>query len=244
MSNGSKLLVALNLLGAMISLLLLLATWFAKGAIVDHARQVALEKTRAFVDPVIPGAEKLLEQSLVAKALPPGVKAKLAEEIATYQESPNSWLLTIADNTRDRASEFEFPEVRNPLARKSLDFITKRLAGAREHFQNSFANLIRDLRIFAFTNLSVFLTAAVLCFISKNPESRYWLTAWSVLLFVVTVISIAIYANQSWVWNVVWNRYEGWAYAGTHLVATAYLGTRVLTPPSRKTVTDNPQLTR
>jgi len=185
-----RVLVILNFLGVAVSALLLASTWFAKGIIVHQAQTIALEKTRSFLAPAVSGAEKLLDQPLVAKALPPSVKTKLADEIATYQHSPDEWLLKIANGTRDRAREFDFPEVRNPLARKSLDFVTTRLAGARGHFKNSFDNLIRDLRIFSATNLIIFLTAGGLCFIAKTPRSRRLLAIWSAVLFVATVVSI------------------------------------------------------
>ena len=244
MSTGMRLLVILNFLGAVASTLLLASTWFAKGVIVHQAQNIALEKTRSFLAPAVSGAEKLLDQPLVAKTFPPSVKTKLAGEIASYKTTPDEWLLEIANSTRDRAHEFDFPEVRNPLARKSLDFVTSRLAGARNHFKNSFDNLIRDLRIFSAVNLLIFLTAGGLCFIARTPRSRRLLVAWSAVLFTATAISIFLYADQGWVWNILTNHYRGWAYLAGHLVTTAYIATKLLgcvNADGTKTETDKPQ---
>lgn len=243
MGNGSKLLVTLNLLGAVASLLLLLSTWFTKGIIIRHAQDIALEKTRSYLAPVIPAAEKLLKQPLLTKAIPPALTGKIEKEIANYQESPDAWLLGIAAGTRARAKEFDFPEVKNPLARKSLDFLTHRLTGARKHFKKSFDNLMRDLRIFSGTNLTVFLIAAGLCFTARTPQSRRWLAVWSALLLTTTILSIFLYAGQGWAWNILTNRYPGWAYPVAHLLFTVCLAARLSLNPgtfSHKTETDKP----
>jgi hypothetical protein len=228
MTSYSKILAGLNLLGALVSVVLLASTWFTRGVIVDKAQSFALEKTRAYLDPVIPGAERLLDQPIVSRALPKTVRERLAAEIEDYRKSPDDWLLAKARSTREQAAEYDFPEITNPLARKSLDFLTKRLAGASAHFKRSFDGLIRDLRIFATTNLVVFLCAAGLCLAAKTPYWRFWLSVWSALLLVASVISVFLYIDQMWVWNILMNRYQGWTYAGMHLGVTIYLAYRIL----------------
>lgn len=228
MTGLTKILAGLNLLGALVSVVLLASTWFTRGVIVGKAQFFALEKTRAYVDPVIPGAERLLDQPIVSRSLPRAVRERLASELEDYRKSPDDWLLAKAMSTRKQAAEYDFPEITNPLARKSLDFLTKRLAGASAHFKRSLDGLIRDLRIFAATNLVVFLIAAGLCLAAKTAYWRFWLTVWSALLLVSSGISILLYVDQMWVWSILMNRYRGWAYAGTHGVITLYLAARIL----------------
>jgi hypothetical protein len=224
----AKTLTALNGLGAIASLALLVFTWNAESIIVEKATQVALEKSRSYLEPVIPRMEQLLDQPMVSRALPPAVRVKLESEISAYRASPHAWLTALASASHDRAAEFQFPEVKNPVARASLDFLVARLSGARAHFENSFANLIRDLRIFAFTNLVAFLVAASLCFLAKTPRWRFWLTVWSGLLLASTLLSMFLYQEQSWVWNILMNRYDGWWYLGSHLLITLYLASKIL----------------
>lgn len=225
---ATRFLAAINLAGAAISLALLAATFFAEGVIVREARQFALNKTRSYLDPAIPKAEKLLENPLLSKTLPPSVRGKLKGELADYRESPDKWLLEIAEGTQNRARDFEFPEVTNPVARTTLDFMAERLAQARGHFEDSFSNLIRDLRIFAITNGCAFLVAGWLCLVAKTKQSRYWLGAWSASLLVATLLASYLYAGQSWVWSILANSYYGWTYAGTHLVITFWLIKEIL----------------
>lgn len=228
MTTLTKSLAALNLLGGVVAISLLAATFFAQGIIVRQARQFALEKTRAYLEPVIPKAEKLLKNPLVAKALTASVEERLEREIADYRESPEKWLLEIAEGTRNRAGDFEFPEIKNPLARKALDFLTAQIAGARDHFKRSFANLITDLRIFATIHGVVFLMAAGLCLMARTSELRFWLCVWSCLLLVTTLMSASLYLGQSWLWTILTNRYQGWSYAGTHLLITGYFAVKIL----------------
>ena len=222
MTAATKVLAVLNLLGAVISGALLAATFFAQGLIIREAREFALDKTRAYLEPAIPKAEKVLNNPLVAKALPKSVEEKVEREISDYRESPEKWLLELAEGTRNRAGEFDFPEIKNPLARKALDSLTQRVAGARDHFKRSFANLILDLRIFATIHLVVLLVAAGLCFLARNPSLRFWLCVWSCSLLLTTLVSAGLYLGQNWLWVILMNRYQGWAYGGTHLAITVY----------------------
>lgn len=231
MTTATKILAALNLLGAVVSISLLVTTFFAEGFIVRRARQFALDKTRTYLESAIPTTEKLLGNPQVAGKLPASVKEKLTTEISTYRKSPEQWLLEIAEGTGDRAGDFEFPEIKNPLARLAMDSLTRRIAGAPDHFKRSLANLILDLRIFATTHLVVFGVAAGLCLVARTPKWRFWLGIWSCLLLVTTVMCAAMYLDQSqfqWLWKILTNRYEGWAYAGTHLAITAYLAFKIL----------------
>jgi hypothetical protein len=236
---GIKSLAAINLLGAVISLVLLASTWFGQGIIVREARQFALHKTRTYLEAVIPKVEKLVGNPLVAKTLPPSVKEKLNRELAEYRESPEEWLLEIAEGASDRARDFEFPEVWNPLARTALDFIVKQMAQAREHFKKSLSNLIRDLRIFAITNSSAFLIAGWLSLVARTRQMRCWLGAWSVALFVATLLASFIYVGQSWLWNILTNSYYGWTYAATHLVITFCLIIKILPTPEAEVPMDD-----
>lgn len=233
MKHITKILIALNLLGAFVSIALLASTWFARGVIIEKAQDIALEKTRTYLDPVVPAVERLLTQAPAKHLIPANLKAKLTTEMEAYQKSPDAWLLAKASSTRNQAEEWNFPEIKNPIARSAMDFLVKSLSKASAHFKKSYDGLILDLRIFAGTNLTVFLIAAALCFLAKSPQQKFWLTVWSALLLVATALSINLYIGQSWVWNILTNRYEGWAYTGTLMAITLYLAFKIL-PGIRK----------
>ena len=136
--------------------------------------------------------------------------------------------MDLAEGTRNRAGEFDFPEIKNPLARKALDSLTQRVARALDYFKSSLANRILDLRIFTTIHLVVFLVAAGLCFLARTPRLRFWLCVWSSLLLVTTLLSASLYLGQSWLWVILTNRYQGWAYGSTHLLITGYFVCRFL----------------
>ena len=219
MTTFTKALAAINLLGAVVSIALFIATWFSQGLIVATAKDYALKSTRKHLEPIV----KFLEAPKLTGKLPDSVDEKLRGELSDYRQDPERWLLQIADGTRDRAADFEFPEIRNPLARKGLDFLTKRISQAAEHFRKSYANLITDLRIFCGTNACAFLIAAWLCFVAKTKTLRHWLGAWSAALLLATLLMIYLYIGQSWGWNIVFNSYYGWSYASMHVLIAIYL---------------------
>jgi hypothetical protein len=228
MNGLTKFLAALNLLGALVSVFLFSSTFFAQGIITHQIQKIALEKTRSRVEPIIPIAEKLLGNPIANKIIPEKTKERIAQEIADYQSSPDEWLIKLVKDNHERAIDFDFPEIKNPIARKSLDVLKEKVAGARDHFKASTANLVKDLRIFSGVNACSFLIAAVLCLFSRNPKTRTLLSCWSVILMIATIFSMSCYLEQNWIWNFMQNRYLGWEYLISHLVVTGYLILRFL----------------
>ena len=219
MTAFTKTLACINLIGAVISIALFVTTWFAQGIIIEKARNHALDATQALLMPVV----KFLENPKLVEKLPASIEEKLRGELADYESDPKKWLMRIAEGTGDRAVAFEFPEIKNPLARKGLNLFTQRISGAREHFQRSYENLILDLRIFCGTNACAFVLAAWLLFVARTPQMRHWLGAWSVMLLVSTAIGIYCYITQSWLWSFLSNDYIGWSYPALNVFVAVYL---------------------
>lgn len=219
MTGFTKTLAAVNLLGAVVSMALFVATWFAQGLIIQTAKDRALDATRSRLEPVV----RFLEGPKLAVALPSPVEKRVKEELADYRRDPEKWLLEIAERGGGRAADFEFPEVKNPIARKGLEYLNRKISGAGEHFRRSYGNLILDLRIFTGTNACAFLLAAGLLCVARTKQMRHWLGGWSMALLVATLGSIWFYLGQDWAWNVVLNRHLGWAYASVHALTVIYL---------------------
>jgi hypothetical protein len=224
MNGFQKSIVVINILGVVVSVSMFVATWFNQGFVIRQARQIALESARSYMKPVV----EFLENPKVVSKLPAPVEEKLRNEIEEYRKSPDKWLLGIFEGTKDRAADFEFPEIRNPIARKALGFLTGKLGRAKEHFQKSFANLILDLRIFSGTNACAFLIGAWLCMVAKTRQARHWLGAWSAILIFSTILVSYAYLNQSWGWSILFNRYWGWSYPAFNIGFTAYLFLRLM----------------
>jgi hypothetical protein len=226
MNVFTKTLTALNFLGAVISVLLFSSTFFAKGIITQRVQKIALEKTRAKLESAIPATEKLLSNPIINKAIPEKAKEKLTQEIADFQSSPEEWMTKLVKGGRERAKDFDFPEIKNPIARKSLDVLKEKIEGAGDHFQASAAALVKDLRIFSGVNTCSFLIAAAMCFYAKTPTMRLLLGSWSAILLIATIMSINFYIDQNWVWKFMSNSYGGWEYLVGHLFITGFLTVR------------------
>ncbi len=220
MNGFTKTLAAINVLGAVVSIGLFVATFFAQGFIVETAKNHALDATRGKLEPVV----RFLEKPALAIALPSALEKRLENELTEYRQDPDGWLLRVADGSKDHAkTRLDFSGVRNPLARKALDSIDRKVSGAREHFSRSYANLIRDVRIFCGTNAAAFLAAAWLLWVARTKTTRHWLGAWSVVLMIGTTTGVWMYVNQDWWRSVLFNDYYGWSYLAINLGVAVYL---------------------
>lgn len=238
-----KILITLHLAGAALSIALLVSTFVAKGFITSKARQVAVDKSRILSDPLAAKLEETLDRPVLGKAIPAPVRKRLEGEMAAYRTSPDAWLLRLAEGGADRAKDFEFPEIENPLARKAVDAIAKGVSGLKGHLEESYRDLIGDIRLFAATNIIAFLMAASVAFLSRTPPFRHWYIAYSLVLLIATALSISIYIDQNWAWNLILNRYMGWSYPTLLGILTLYgiIRSAEFIPP-RPSRQENPSL--
>jgi hypothetical protein len=207
-----KILIALHLMGAALSIALLVSTYSAKSLIVSTAKDMAVEKSRGYADPIAEKLRDTLDRPVIGKLIPGNVRERLEKELRDYEASAETWLKRLAAGGVNRAKEFDFPEIQNPLARKAIDALKGKVSDVRSRLDATYQGLIRDLRLFAITNLVAFLLAAVLCLLARTPRSRHWLIAYSFMMLGSAVVSIAFYVGQNWIWNILRNDYLGWQY--------------------------------
>ena len=207
-----KILIALHLLGAALSIALLVSTYSAKSLIVSTAKDMAVEKSKGYADPIAEKLRETLDRPVIGKLIPDNVRGRLEKELNDYETSAEDWLKRLAAGGVNRAKEFDFPEIQNPLARKAVDALNGKVSEVRSRLDATYDGLIRDLRLFAITNLVAFLLAAVLCLLARTPRSRHWLLAYSFMMLGTAVVSIAFYVGQNWIWNILRNDYLGWQY--------------------------------
>jgi hypothetical protein len=207
-----KILIALHLMGAALSIALLVSTYSAKSLIVSTAKDMAVEKSRGYADPIAEKLRDTLDRPVIGKLIPGNVRERLEKELNDYEASAETWLKRLAAGGVNRAKEFDFPEIQNPLARKAIDALKGKVSDVRSRLDATYQGLIRDLRLFAITNLVAFLLAAVLCLLARTPRSRHWLIAYSFMMLGSAVVSIAFYVGQNWIWNILRNDYLGWQY--------------------------------
>jgi len=218
-----KTLVTLHVVGAILSIVLLVSTFLAKGVITSKAKQHAVEKSRGYADSLAGKLQDTLDGPVTGGLVRGKVRERLEAELSGYQASPDAWLTRLAEGGADRAKDFDFPEVQQPLARKALDALAKQVANLKGHLEGSYQDLILDLRIFAGTNLAAFLFATWLSTKSRTPRSRFWLLAFSSILLVAAGFSTLVYVDQNWTWSILTRSYFGWGYPALLGIVASYL---------------------
>ena len=207
-----NLLIAFHVIGAALSIALLVSTYSAKSIITNKAKEMAVEKSRDIADPIADKLRDTLNRPVIGKLIRGGVRERLEAELHAYEASAEDWLKRLAMGGINRAKDFDFPEVQQPIARKALDALKGKVSEVKTRLDASYQGLLADLRLFAITNLVAFLLAAVLCWLARTPHSRRWLVAYSVIMLGTTIVSIAFYVGQNWFWNFLRNDYLGWQY--------------------------------
>lgn len=207
-----KALLALHLAGAALSVTLLVSTFLAKGIITSKARQVAVDKSRSLADPLAAKVQETLDRPMIGKLIRGDVRDRLESELAGYRSSPDAWLIQLAEGGATRAKDFDFPEIESPLARKAVDLLTKGVSDLKDRLEESYRDLIGDIRLFASTNIVAFGIAAWLAWIARTPRSRHWLIAFSGMMLVVFALSISAYLDRNWTWTILTGSYMGWGY--------------------------------
>lgn len=225
--------MALHLAGATVSLALLASTFVSKGIITAKAHSIAIEKSRLVSDPLVAKLADALEHPVYGKTIPSTAREKLEREMADYNLSPDTWLRRLAEGGPDRAKDFSFPEIKNPLARKTVDAISKGVSALKDHLEESYRDLIGDIRLFAATNIAAFGIAAWLSWIARTPRSRHWLIPFSGLMLWILAISIHAYLGQNWTWSILTGSYMGWTYPAVLGFTTIY-GIYRITPDLAK----------
>lgn len=222
-------LIALHLAGAALSVTLLVSTFLAKGIITSKAREIAIEKSRGLSDPLAARMEETLERPVLGKVIRGDARDRMEKALADYSADPEEWLGRLADGELEQSKAFDFPETENLVARKAVDTVAQGISKLKSHLDESFSGLLFDLRLFAATNLIAFLLATGLTWGARSPLARYWMLAYSAIMLLAFAISISIYVDQNWTWNLLRNNHMGWEYPTLLGFITLYLSVR-LTP--------------
>lgn len=222
-----KSLIVFHLTGALLSVALLVATFFAQGVIASNARAQVIERSRGSADVLAAKVEDALEGRISGALLRGEVRQRLEGELTGYRADPEGWLARLIEGGAGRAKDFEFPEIENPLARKAIDAVSKGVAGLEEHLAKSLRNLIRDLRIFSITNAVAFLFAGFFAWVAVTPRAMHWCSGYSFVMLVAYSVSIFLFVGRDWGWDLILNRHWGWFYTSALGLITLYLAVRI-----------------
>jgi len=216
-------LIVLNLLGAALSIALLVATFFSTRMITAKVREIAIERARSHADPLVAKFDGALVHPVTGRLIQGPTRERLEAEVQAYRSSPEAWLEQLAKQGAGSANRFVFPEVKQPLARKALDLLERELSEMKDNVKASYGKVLADVRLFAGTNLVVFALIAWMCRIARTPRAKHWLLGISLMMMTALAVSASIYVGQNWAWTIIRNDYMGWQYPMLWGVLTGYM---------------------
>jgi len=182
----------------------LVYTFYARTHVESLAWEFVAEETVRYSAPLVNAAEDALEAPVVKKLLPQERAEVIRNEIAAYHRDPVSFIVDLTN----QAPQVKSAVHENPILAKVASF----KARIREFYDNTLEALIRDLRIFATTNLTVGLIAFGLAFFSKSPNQRYG--AWLSCVMAVSVVFCSfMYLDGLSFFRILFRAHMGWWYA-------------------------------
>ncbi len=193
----------LNTLAALLSAAFFLYTFVAEKHLESLAREFVTAKTLDYSKSLFDLAEKSLQSPLAKQLIPKAAEKAIEKQMDSYENDPVAY---IQDLTRSPRIQRKTPNFLKPGSKVEA-FKTK----VREYYDETMAALIRDLRIFSGTNLTVSLLALLL--ILRSPEKFKKQAFWfSLLLFVAVVSSSYLYIDGMGFFSILFKWHLGWFY--------------------------------
>jgi hypothetical protein len=219
-------LIALNLLVAAASSSLFVYTFFARDHVVALAEDYVIEKTIPHVMPVVEEIEALLKNPWVRLA-PVGVRDAVQAEVDSFRNNPKAYVRALVA----KGAAIERPK--HPFA----DRVVKWKEDIQAYFEATLASLIRDVRIFAGTNVVAALLAAWMA----SKASGRW--RWRVLA--ALGLQSYMFIDGLTFFRIISGARVGWSYPLVVLLTFVVLFLRFgrlvpLAPPERTPPSDPP----
>jgi hypothetical protein len=221
-------LIVVNFAVAVASAVIFGYTFFAREHLIGLAEEYAIGKTVEYATPAVEYVEAALNHP--AAILVPGhIRAAVRAEVDAFRQNPNGYVRELTA----RGAAVQLPN--HPLAAKAVEWKNK----VRDHFENVLAGLIRDLRIFAGTNVVAALLGAVLAYHSRG-RWRYHVLATSVLLLAVLGFQIYLFIDGLTFFRIISDARVGWSYPLTVALVFGYLYLRFVVWIQPSPVSANP----
>ena len=178
-------------------------TFFARQHLEELARHFVTEKTLQHADGIVDAAEGALDVPLVKKLVSEEHTAAIRQQIADYRQDPRAY---VSDLTR-QAKAGPVVEKANPLLSK----VAKIKESIRQFYDDTLSALIKDLRIFSFSNLLAGAIAFGLAWRSSTQISK--LIVWfSILMFLAVVYCTSVYVDDLTFFRILFHSHLGWGY--------------------------------
>ena len=204
-------LVFLQVVGIVCMLAGFAITFTEGSSIVDQSKQQVIIQVEDEATPKVVLAEEAMKSPGIQGLLSDEQTAVINEEIATYLENPKDYIgnLVAAPSTKQNKENIAH-KVKNPLARSLIEKVQVWKEQIRQHFKESFAALLLDLRIFTLSTATALAFSIYLIGLSSVHTKKILPPA--IILTVATAISIYLYIEQNWLLNMLLNKHMGYTY--------------------------------
>jgi len=193
-------LIILNLLIAVASGSLFIYTFFARDHIVRLAEDYVITKTVRYVTPAVEKVEAALNHPLMRLA-PARIRDAVQAEVDSFRRDPHAYIRALVA----KGAAIERPK--HPLA----ELVVKWKEDIQSYFEDTLASLIRDVRIFAGTNVVAAILAA---WIASRASGRWrWrVLALSVLLLAALGLQAYLFIDGLTFFRIITGVRVGWSY--------------------------------
>jgi len=205
-------LVVLNLLVAGASGALLGYTFFARDHLTGLAEEYVVRKTVGYATPAVEQVEAMLKRPEAWLVLA-AIRAAVQEEVDAFRNDPNKYVRALV---AARGAAIEKPK--HPFAEKVVAWKEQ----IRAYSDKTLAGLVRDLRIFAGTNLVAALLAALFAWRAKG-RWRWHVLGVSGLLLGVLAVQAYLFIDGLTFFRIVADLRVGWTYPTVVALTFVYL---------------------
>ncbi len=233
-------LVALNLLVAAASAGLLAYTFFARDHLAGLAEEYVVTKTVSYATPAVEEVEAVLNRPEAAM-IPAAARDAVRAETDAFRRDPKRYVRELVAMTDgNKIEDLQNAIGRVPLLKRALDALAEQVTALKEQIrvyaEATLASLIRDLRIFAGTNLMGALLAAYLASRAAG-QWRWHVLGMSVLLLGTLLLHAYLFIDNLTFFRIVAGVRAGWSYPAFVAITFVYLYWRIgrfvpLAPPA------------
>lgn len=204
-------LIVVNLFVAAASTALFAYTFFARDHLIRLTQDYVIDKTVHFVMPAIDETEAALKKPQ-ALFIPAGIRDAIQAEVDSFRRNSNAYVRSLVVS----GAAIEKPIL--PFA----DQMIKWKESILSYYDKTLTSLIRDLRIFAGTNVVAGLLAAWMASLARG-RWRWRILSVSVLLLISLGLQAYLFIDNLGFWHIITNARMGWSYPLFMLVTFVYL---------------------
>lgn len=197
-----KISLVLNALVVVLSLSLMGYTFFAKSHLVEHTRAFVTEKTLKHSKPLVELMRSGMDSPLYQKLLSEERRRVIEDELKLYDADPVEYVTKLTSAKKSSFGTGKVAEFKQSV---------------QEYYQSTLDELVRDLRIFAGSNLVAAVFAIFLLLNQKFSQNRK-LIAFSLFVFVAVAFSSYSYLDGVSFIRVMLKSHAGFMYPVTILI--------------------------